>query len=377
MTRIALGAKTAIVATAILSFSCRGHAAETGTLGFAVTSLFTAVYQTKYMTECPHGLAMSNDEIWWTSLSRADRDRLTDNGNEDPMGGKRLMISGMRGPHGENVCWNPTIVHDPPLIEAEGKVSYGLNLDGTDDGRATSHSCAHQKFTGLNGEKGVDNQVYRILGCIHGWRSDGYMENNANRERRDTSLGITMIEVTGYDPAKADQTVKVGFYRAVTPLPKDSNGNILAGASYRIDDTRRYGTVAAGHIVNGVLTTDPVDVHLPFYGNVVEMEMYIKDMRLQLAIAPDGKSAKGMIAGYHDLENWWGYMQRTGVFAASGQFSCPALYEASHRLADGYPDAKTGECTALSSAYNIEAVSAFIVHPAGEVAAAGTGARGR
>jgi hypothetical protein len=181
-----------------------------------------------------------------------------------------------------------------------------------------------------------------------------------------------MIEVKGVDRSKPDNTVQVSFYRAVSPLPKDSAGNILADASYRIDDTKRYGTTTTGHIVNGVLTTDPVDVHLPFYGNVVEMEMYIRDMQLRLEIAPDGKAAKGMIAGYHDLDNWWGYMQRTGVFAASGQFSCPALYEASRRLADGYPDPKTGNCTALSSAYNIEAVSAFIVHPAADVAAAAT-----
>jgi len=36
-----------------------------------------------------------------------------------------------------------------------------MNLDGTTDGAATANSCAHEKFTGPNGEPAVDNQTYR------------------------------------------------------------------------------------------------------------------------------------------------------------------------------------------------------------------------
>ena len=45
------------------------------------------------------------------------------------------------------------------------------------------------------------------------------------------------------------------------------------------------------------------------------------------------------------------------------QFSCPALYEAMNRLADGYKDPATGKCTALSSAFNIRVVRTFIMPP--------------
>jgi hypothetical protein len=51
------------------------------------------------------------------------------------------------------------------------------------------------------------------------------------------------------------------------------------------------------------------------------------------------------------------------VVSYSAQSDCPATYDAAHRLADGYPDPKTGECTALSSAYNFDAVAAFAIHP--------------
>jgi hypothetical protein len=44
--------------------------------------------------------------------------------------------------------------------------------------------------------------------------------------------------------------------------------------------------------------------------------------------------------------------------------NCPAMYNAFQRMADGDPDAKTGQCTTISSAYGVEAVPAFLIHPA-------------
>jgi hypothetical protein len=249
------------------------------------------------------------------------------------------------------------------MTVVEGKTSYGMNLDGDVDGKATANTCAHGNFTGNTGEAGVDNQVYRILGCTFGWRSSGYMENNAASERRDSSHGILLIEATNVDDTMNDADVTVGFYRNLDSLPKDSKGQILPNGSYRADTSGRYAATTRGRIVNGVLTTDAVDAHLPFFGTGVERHMFIKGMRLQLNVGGEAVK-KGMIAGYHDLENWWGYMQRIGSgYAVTMQASCPALREATEKYADGYPDPKTGKCTALSSAYNLTMVPAFVIHP--------------
>jgi len=40
----------------------------------------------------------------------------------------------------------------------------------------------------------------------------------------------------------------------------------------------------------------------------------------------------------------------------------PGIYYALKRMADAYPDPKTGENTAISGAYVVEAVPAFIIH---------------
>ena len=47
----------------------------------------------------------------------------------------------------------------------------------------------------------------------------------------------------------------------------------------------------------------------------------------------------------------------------SGGTNCPSMYVAAHELADGYPDPETGQCTHLSSAFDIGAYAAFIIHP--------------
>jgi hypothetical protein len=38
------------------------------------------------------------------------------------------------------------------------------------------------------------------------------------------------------------------------------------------------------------------------------------------------------------------------------------MWAALTQNADGYPDPQTGKCTAISTALNVEAVPAFIVH---------------
>jgi hypothetical protein len=333
------------------------------TISFAVVSFYTSIYETKYMEECPRGLAVGNDELWWKGLDPGVRDELTDGGEIEPVSASRRAMSALRGPNDEDVCWYPTIIEDPPMKTVKGSVSFGMNLDGRDDEEATPQSCGHSNFTSPSGQPGVDNQMYRLLGCVFGWRDSGYVETNANGELRDTSQGVVLIEVSGVDDRQNDDSVVVRMHRANDILPKDSRGNILPHASFRVHNVPGYGTPANGRIINGVLTTDPIDAFLPNYSNLSHTEIHMKGMRLELDIDAAEDRAKGYIAGYRDFDNFWDYIRRGEYLSVTGQFSCPALYVAAKDLADGYPDPETGECTALSSSYTIEAVPAFVIHP--------------
>ena len=370
--RLAVAACALLIAAAPAAAKDDGaKAGPSKTFGFVITTWNTGLYESKFVDECPEGFNVGYDEYWWRGLSKEDRAKYTDNGLISRL--DRYFRAIRRGPKGEDVCMNPTAVKDPPLLLAEGKQAYGVNLDGTDDGHATPKSCAHEKFAGLDGTPAVDNQMYRLLGCIYGFRSYGQYEVNANENRKSNGLGMTLIEVSGVDDTRNDDDVTVTFYRSIDQYVLDGAGKFTPFASYRIDapgGRPRYSSKVKGKIVGGVLTTEPGDVNMPFYGNYTYMNQEIQDLRLRMEISDDGATAKGMASGYYPVDQLMFYVGGLGPISSTAISDCPAIYVAAHEIADGYPD-KDGKCTALSSAFNFAAVAAYVIHPEGKTADAG------
>ncbi len=338
--------------------------AADGRYAFVIRDFYIAQYNSMFLDECPSGISMANDEIWWRAMSKEDRAKKTDNGLITVL--DRNPVAMRRGPKGEDVCLNPEVVTDPPLKIIEGKYSYGANLDGTTDGRATPKTCAHHKFTGLDGTPGVDNQLYRLVGCTYGWRKGGLIELNANEMRGTSGLGMALIEISNVQDPRNDDDVTVTFYRSVDQFAMDGQGQPLPFTSYRVEADEKgkpsYGDTLKGKIKNGVLTTERGDVSIPFYGNYNFMHPVIKDFGLQLTIAEDGASAKGMITGYYNVEEFTYYVGGMAGHASAAD-NCPSLWAMSKKLADGYPDPKTGECSMISSAFDIQAYAAYAVLP--------------
>ncbi|MDX2224322.1 MAG: hypothetical protein SFV21_16345 [Rhodospirillaceae bacterium] len=337
-------------------------AASPGRLGFVIESWKTAIYETEYMEECPEGVAIGNDEIWFNGLSREQKELATKGGTLQVLDLPRRPQSYLRGPNGEDVCWSPTSVVDPPMRIVGGRYSYGLNLDGNTDGAATPKTCAHENFVGVDGTPGVDNQLYRLMGCVYGYRDKGYLEHHANRERQDESKGIILIDVSGVDDARNDDAVSVTFYLSATNLHFDTLGRIVPYASYEAV-RGRYGQTVPGRIVDGVIETQTGDMTLPIYGNDAATDMVFKDFSIRIEPSEDGTRAAGMWAGYHPVDSFWDHIVKVQHNAPVGQYDCPAMFVAAHELADGYPDPVTGQCTALSSAFHFEAVAAFVISP--------------
>jgi hypothetical protein len=358
-----------VAAAAVLAWTPVALAGP-GRLGFVVESWRTAIYQTEYMEECPDGIAIGNDEIWYEALSPQEKARWTQGGQLQVLDLPRRSQQYLRGPKGEDVCWSPQSVVDPPMRTVRGRYSYGMNLDGNDDGAATANTCAHENFVGPGGARGIDNQLYRLMGCVYGYRDKGYLEHHANRERQDESKGIILIDVAGVDDPRNDAAVEVTFYLSATTLHFDAKGRIVPFSTYE-PVPGRYGDKVKGRIVDGVLETDPADVTLPIYGNDAATDMVFRGLRLRLRIDADGNRATGLWAGYHPVDSFWDHIQKVQHNVPVGQYDCPALYAAAHKLADGYPDPKTGQCTALSSAFQFDAVAAFVNVPQGQ----GDGAR--
>jgi len=261
----------------------------------------------------------------------------------------------------EGQIWWPKLTPEQfEFKEGSGKISYGLNLDGR---------VGPNDFTSPEGEKGVDNNMFRAIGCVANYRGpDGTLFHFTTKYLQQHDYNRVVIEVTDVDSLTNDDDVTVTTYRGRDQLMTDSTGDgFLPGGTQRIDTRwgKEFIYKAKGHIKDGVLTTEPMEVYTfpataAFEDTTVQM---IKGMRLRLKVTPD--KAEGLMAGYTDVEAW--YLQLNESWSTHhqsyGQESSQSLYRALHRLADAYPDPKTGENTAISSALKVFFTQVFVKHP--------------
>jgi hypothetical protein len=117
-----------------------------------------------------------------------------------------------------------------------------------------------------------------------------------------------------------------------------------------------------GKVVDGVLTTAPMDIVMPESLRRGAANLIIHAWRVQLRLTEDG--AEGLMAGYLDIEKFYNNLAQnwTTHYRSYGQESLPSEYRVMVRSADGYPDA-SGRNTAISSAWEVKFKQVFIVHP--------------
>lgn len=351
---------TLLCAEGFSSFSDVAAGREAGTIGLVLIGRHVAMYETPgAKQECPEGFQFDSisDNFRAQFPSQAEQQaQIARCGSRDN-----------RGPNCENVFYEPSAVSDPlPFREVKSPIAYGMNLDGTLDGHATATTCSHQKFQSPNGDIGIDNQFYRVTGCEKAWRKDGVYDDYSNRvELIERLAGRVLVEVSGVENERNDPSVDVTIYKGKDHLLKDSTSHIQPWLSQRIDERfPQYVQHLRGKIIDGVLITEPFDVRLPIIVLSTIGELQLKEMRLRLTLTPSG--ANGLMAGYHDIDQWWMFYSRAANNINAGYaVSPPSKYEALHRLADGRKNPNTGQCTAISAAYQVEFVRAFIIHPNG------------
>lgn len=250
--------------------------------------------------------------------------------------------------------------------EVAGKTAIGLDLDG---------KAESADFVSPEGEKGIDNELYRAIGCTRLFRApDGTFAHFTDMWVREYNFNRILFELTDVDSLENDADVTVSMYRGRDKLITDASGaKIISGGSNRVDERfgKRFMSRTKGKIENGVLTTQPVDISYPWMVFIARPGHYeIKAARLKVAIAPTGDTAEGVLGGYADVESWYQQLVRSWSthHSSYGGLSQPTLYRVLHRLADAYPD-ENGANTAISSAIAIKMVQTFIEHPAPQVAA--------
>lgn len=324
--------------------------------GLAITSFNYGPYDDP--TDCPDGLAQGPEDLYLSALPPETAKEFRERDKRIGSGAQYLthILARRPGADGKDFCEAPTSIQVKPMPTGQSKVSYGFDLDSGD----TSGHCAHQEFTSPAGRPGIDNQIARLMACVQGVRK----ENNRQNQNLDAALragdGITLLRVSEVDDMQNDPNVAVEIYKSADRFIKDGSGEPLPDATMRASkEAVAFQAKTRGKIVDGVLMTVPVDARFV----QTPGDYFIRGARFEITLKPGGVS-EGVVAGYYDAASFWNSWKKQGGQQRELGFTCPALYEALYRLADGYKDPKTGQCTALSSAFRIRAVESFVVPPA-------------
>lgn len=335
------------------------------TRGFVIYYLHPATHGDKQ--NCPDGTNGDYGEIKRTAFklhgfSQEKIDRIVA-GEISPMGTEMRKITSTRGRRNGKpaiVFHYPTSAPEPKIKMVVGPYAYGFDLDGVG---AESPKAFEDPETG---QKGIDNELYRLVGCFNGYNES--LPVRPNYEQQIWTLwGYKMpawlFTISGKDLSR-DGEVEVSFYKAVGHRRQNARGDTLVNATYVIDPNPANQGKFRGRLTNGVFTSAPDNNHIimkgdPDYGLPAKFELL--EPRLRLNLNADG-SASGYVGGYQPWMDFWFMQALTNETTA---LNTVALYYNLRRMADAHPDPVTGKNTAISATYRIDSAAAYIARPDG------------
>lgn len=254
---------------------------------------------------------------------------------------------------------NPFAAEDPGQPQVVSRIGEGFNLDG---------KIKEIDFVSPDGEKGIDNALYRAWGCDAPWRGNGngtlVLRSN---DKMLEGLYTIVIRLTGNkDPMNDDDvTLEIGY--SPDKVMKDASGRVGADYSYRILKSEQYSKLKA-KIKDGVVESEQAaEIHMPqiawFYNQT--RDAFFRNGKIRLIIESEDKGT-GLVGGYRD----WRDLYSQNVFAQDGgqqgvreHEDHIANYYALRRHADGIYNPKTKRYDGVSTAYRMQLVSAFVVDP--------------
>lgn len=329
--------------------------------GYAISLIYTASYSDQ--DHCPNGgnggpPEMKQRILMSRGYTKEQAFKIVASNDVDENG--KTIDFRMRGTlDGEpvSVAIFPTSYPDPHIETAQGRYAYGFNLDGKVDSSSFEDPETH--------EQGVDNQMWRVLGCFTNYQVRRpvipYNESIVWDTAID-SMPAWLVSISGEDLSK-DGEVTVTFDRALNIVMRNAHGQVLRGSSYTIDSDPRSHSVFKGRIEDGVVTVEPADFFMQGESQFYAV-LRLTQARLRLTLHPDG-TVSGVLGGYQPWLDYYHYLSIRGE--NDGLVDLPGVYYAMKRLADADPDPATGENRAISAAYYIEAAPVFLTNGAGQI----------
>ena len=176
-----------VAVTALIGSSAQTNdsALRDRAIGYVMTDLFWSVYQTPdAKQECPRGFNDGPREQFEQLYPYHE--------------GLTVEETQLKQ---EIETWHPSTEPDGfEFLEVEGEISWGLNLDG---------EVGPNDFVHPDGSPGIDNEVYRAVGCVIGFRGpDGVEFIFQNKAIVDERYNRMMVELTEVDDL--DQRLALG-----------------------------------------------------------------------------------------------------------------------------------------------------------------------
>lgn len=227
-------------------------------------------------------------------------------------------------------------------------VSMGMNLDGFVNNENNVHNCFKEDFLGPDGERGIDNELARLLPLVD-IAGENAVESLVQGSIDEGRL-LMIFEITDHGDS-ADLRVLRGMD---IPL-LGTDGRILAGQTLGLDPEPLLGAIDDVPLAGGVIETPPFRLRLPVvvFSQLYEIEM--PKARLRFQLAEDGSIESGLIAGGIPVEQLLATLRTASMFA--GDFE--GLFDDVIRNAGDLDRAEDGSCTAMSAAVLFDAVRAF------------------
>jgi hypothetical protein len=314
-------------------------------------------------TDCPKG---TNPEPNWVQmLINAGYTKEQAEWIRNPANPERSAVSGnpkmaFRGKNFASVYKDPESYPDPGIYPVEGTIGEGINLDGN----------AKTGFTSPKGEKGIDNQFYRALGCWKSFRGPPRLSSGAQTVNDPMREGAwTMLIVVhgkGKDPMN-DNNVTVGLYTSTDKMVRSGDGKIVEDYTFAIQPNAKYEGIFEAKVKNGrVTSTQPIQMMMrdPSPGSV-RSGLDIQRAQIDFTMNADG-SLKGYIGGYRPWAPvYFGWAAFGQVNEVLTWIDLPASWYAMKRNADYSPEGANGEKTHISFALRVDALPAFVTVPDG------------
>jgi hypothetical protein len=353
-----------VMAVVVLPSMAQSAASAAESKSFVVSFFYDANFSDG-KSDCPNGLNLSAIDFYRRDLAKAGHSHeeieaaLKDFPGEGGLKQPWVPLVAKRGNGKDNVYAHPETMADPGLIEVGGKYAYGFNLDGKG---AASPGAFEEPDTH---EAGVNNQLYRTMGCIRSYRG---LPPPGRASLPETNWDILrdvmpawLITVSSPDSLTQDGPVTVTFDRALERITRDVGGNTAqADMTYQVDPDPRSHNVFKGAVKGNVVTVEPGDFHMAL-DPYLQPEVRLTRTHLRLTLKADG-SIRGLIGGYQPWATiYYGKAASGHIREYAGSLDLPALYYALKRNADYDPDPATGQNRQISSAYIIEAEPAFAV----------------